>query len=258
MPELPQFVTYPEETLRRIAQERLGMSLVGIVFRQATSEKLLKYFRGVTFRHNENSAATSAYTAMSVHEFEGINARQRWANWRTLPRNLNGRIPDRPLSVIDLCCGVGHSTEVLACYLPVGSKILGLEFNPGFVEVARARVSKYVHRSGTPIQARFAAQSVLETFRDDSGLEVDAGSVDLVNCCGAVGVHFKPEATRVLAKEVSRVLHENGVATIDSGPYGTSAKQLTEIFESLGFRRLNAARSCFVDYSMQVCFQKKS
>jgi SAM-dependent methyltransferase len=257
MAEPTPFVTYPEETLRQIAQERYGKSLVGIVFMQATQERLLKYFRGVNFRHAENEAATTAYTAMSAHEFEGINARQRWANWRTLPRNLSGRIPDRPLSVIDLCCGVGHSTEVLACYLPVGSRILGLEFNLDFVNVARSRSAKYVHRSGVLIQSRFAAQSVLEVFRDDAGAEVPSDSVDLVNSCGAVGVHFKPEATRVLAQEVARVLRAGGVATIDSGPYGTSAKQLTQIFENLGFSRLNAARSCFVDYSMQVCFQKK-
>jgi len=153
---------------------------------------------------------------------------------------------------------VGHSTEVLACYLPVGSRILGLEFNPDFVQVARSRNAKYVHQSGVPVQVRFAAQSVLRTFRDDAGIDVSAGSVDLVNCCGAVGVHFKPEATLILAKEVSRVLRVGGVATIDSGPYGTSAKELTRIFCGLGFSRLNAARSCFVDYSMQVCFRKES
>jgi SAM-dependent methyltransferase len=257
MAETTGFVSFPDETLKKIARERLaGTTLIGIVLRQATTERLLKYLRGVDFRHNENTEATSAYRAMSINEFEGINARQQWANWRTVPRNLNGRIPNRPLSVIDLCCGVGHSTEVLACYLPAGSDILGLEYNPKFVEVARTRKDKYRRQSGEPIKARFAAQSVLETFRDDAGQEVTTGSVDLVNCCGAVGVHFKPEATRVLAREVARVLRSGGLATIDSGPYGTTTEQLTAIFEELGFKRLNAARSCFVDYSMQVCFQK--
>lgn len=258
MVEPAGFVSFSEDTLHQVAHERLGMSLVGIFFWQAASERVLRYLKGINFRRNENAEATSAYRAMSAHEFEGINARQRWANWRTIPRNLSGRIPDRPLKVIDLCCGVGHSTEVLACYLPVGSRILGLEFNPDFVAFARSRESRYMHRTGAPVQVRFASQSVLETFRDESGTEVPSGSVDLVNCSGAVGVHFKPEATRVLAKQVARVLRPGGIATIDSGPYGTNATELTRIFEGMGFKRLNAARSCFVDYSVQVCFRKES
>ena len=248
-----------EEMLRRIARERLaGASLLSIFFRQATSEHFLKYLRGVDFRQDENAKALRAYRAMTAEDFEAINARQRWANWRTLPRNLSGHVPDRPLSVIDLCCGIGHSTEVLACYLPVGSSILGLEFNPDFVRVARARAAQYQHRSGALIQPRFAAQSVLETFRDEGRKEVSGGSVDLVNCSGAVGVHFKPDATRVLAKEIARVLRPGGIALIDSGPRGTSTRALTEIFDGLGFKRLNAARSCFVDYSVQVCFRKEA
>jgi SAM-dependent methyltransferase len=259
MAEFPGFISFSESVLKQIAHERLaGMSLFGMVLRQATSEGILKHLRGVDFRLNENAAATRAYRAMSIDEFEGINARQRWANWRTLPRNLNGRIPDRPLRVIDLCCGVGQSTEVLACYLPVGSRILGIEFNPQFVEVARARASKYVQRTGVPMEACFSAQSVLETFKDEAGAVIRAGSVDLVNSCGAVGVHFKPEATRVLAQEIHRVLSAGGIATIDSGPHGTTTSELTTIFESLDFKRLNAARSCFVDYSRQVCFRKEA
>ena len=69
MSESKGFVSFPESLLRRIARERLGKtSLVGLVFRQATSERLLKYLRGVDFRHNENAQATLAYRAMSVDE----------------------------------------------------------------------------------------------------------------------------------------------------------------------------------------------
>jgi SAM-dependent methyltransferase len=250
-------LSFSESEIRRIARERLsGMSLPGIVLRQAFSEHALKYLRGVNFRKSENSEAAIAYRAMSMGEFEGINARQRWANWRTLPRNLSGRVPNRSLNVLDLCCGVGHSTEVLACYLPIGSRILGLEFNPDFVMMARGREARYVHRTGQHVHAEFVAQSVLETFRDAKGVEVPAASVDLVNCCGALGVHFKPEATRVVAREIARVLKVGGLATLDSGEGGTNAKELTEIFEALGFQRVHAARSCFVDRSLQVCLKK--
>lgn len=259
MTESTHFVSYPENVLRRNARHRLGgTSLLGIVLKQAFSEKfLLRVVKGVNFRHSENIQATRAYRAMSISEFEGINARQQWANWRTVPRNLNGRIPAKPLFAIDLCCGVGHSTEVLACYLPQGSSILGIEFNPDFVAQARARKEKYRHQDGALQEARFVAGSVLETFRDEKGAAVPAASIDVVNCCGAVGVHFKPEAARTLVEEVARVVKPGGIAMIDSGPHGTNPRELTGIFESLGFERINAVRSCFVDYSLQICFRKK-
>lgn len=247
----------PESLIRRVAQERLvGMSLPGIVLRQAFSESVLRHLRGVNFRKSENFEAAVAYRAMSPDEFEEINARQRWANWRTIPRNLSGSIPDRPLRVLDLCCGIGHSTEVLACYLPLDSTILGLEFNPQFVKMARERAARYVHLSGRPVQVGFTVQSVLETFRDEDGCEIPAGSVDLANCCGAIGVHFKPDKSRIVAQEIGRVLKPGGLATIDSGPTGTSADELVRIFELLRFQSLSAARSCIADRGLQICFRK--
>jgi SAM-dependent methyltransferase len=251
---------YDESMIRENARRRLaGTSLLGIVAKQAFSEKiLLRVLKGVNFRYNENSLATRAYRAMTINEFEGINARQQWANWRTIPRNLSGRLPEDPIFALDLCCGVGHSTEVLACYLPPRSSILGLEFNPDFVAQAQARSEKYQSFDGTPAHTSFVAQSVLETFRDAAGNELASGSVDLVNCCGAVGVHFKPDATRVLAAEVARVLRVGGLATIDSGPYGTSTDDLVSIFGELGLKKVNSVRSCFLDYSRQVCFEKQS
>jgi SAM-dependent methyltransferase len=252
------FALYPESVIKQIAHERLlGMSLPGIVLRQAISENVLRHLRGINFRKSENAEAAVAYRAMSLADFEAINARQRWANWRTLPRNLSGLVPDRPLRVLDLCCGVGHSTEVLACYLPLGSSILGLEFNPQFVSMARDRASRYVHLSGKPVQVSFSAQSVLETFLDPSGAEIPAASVDLANCCGAIGVHFKPEKTRIVAGEIARTLKSGALATIDSGHTGTPASALIRIFEDLGFQKLSTARSCFVDRGLQICFRKE-
>jgi SAM-dependent methyltransferase len=254
-------ITISDETLRKNARQRLaGTSVFGIAFKQAFSEKiLLRMLKGVNFRRNENEEATRAYRAMSISEFEGINARQQWANWRTIPKNLNGRITaDRPLFALDLCCGIGHSTEVLACYLPPGSTILGIEYNPDFVSRARGRMDKYCNQDGTPARVSFVAASVLETFRDERGNPLASGSVDLVNCCGAIGVHFKPDATRQLAREVSRVVRAGGLATIDSSPYGTSSDQLISIFGENGFEKIHSVRSCFLDYSVQICFRKKA
>jgi SAM-dependent methyltransferase len=238
------------------AKRRLGgnFALAGRVLRQAFTEQRLRLARRISFRSDANSAALDAYCAMSGREFEGINARQQWANWRTVPRNLAGNLELRPLRVIDLCCGVGHSTEVLAHYVAPGSHLLGLEFNPRFVEIARGR--RLFHADGSPARAEFRAQSILETFRDAAGAEIPAGSVDLVNCCGALGNHFRADRTRVVAAEVDRVLRPGGLALLDAGPDGTRPEELRAIFAERGFLALRESRSCAVDRFRQLALRK--
>jgi SAM-dependent methyltransferase len=241
-------------SIGQVARRRLrGSGLVSLFFRQAVSEVLLR-LRGVSFRSHEQDAARRAYCAMSTADFEGINARQRWANWRVIPRNLDAHAPSRPLRALDLCCGVGHSTEVLAHYLSPGSDILGLEHNPAFVREAGRRL--YVDEEGDAVRVRFTAQSVLEPFRGPDGTAVDDGGVDLVNSSGAVGSHFDRGATETLASEVARVLAPGGLALIDAGPDGTTEKELLEVFAARGFHRLSRHRSCFLDRFVQVGFRK--
>ncbi len=248
---------FTEEQIKQVAKERLEpSSLALIVLKQAFYEQRARVRTKMSFRERANEAAVEAYCAMDLKEFDGINARQRWANWRTLPRNLSGRLPDRPVRALDLCCGVGQSTEVLAYYLPAGSRILGLEFNPRFVEMARQR--PYLDPKGNKVDVDFRAQSVLETFRDADGIPIPDGSVDLVNSCGAIGHHFDADATRVLAIEVERVVGVGGLALIDSGHKGTKSKDVIRIFEAHGFETVNRAKSCFADWNLQICFRKKA
>jgi SAM-dependent methyltransferase len=159
------------------------------------------------------------------------------------------------VKAIDLCCGVGHSTDVLAFYLSPGSEILGLEYNPEFVAVANRR--EYRDEYGSPVRAAFRAQSVLETFRELDGTPVASGSVDLVNSCGAVGCHFDRQAASVIMDEVARVLRSGGLATIDSGPDGTTADELVALAKARGFTMQNRTRSCVFDRFEQICLRKQ-
>jgi SAM-dependent methyltransferase len=244
-----------ERDIVRIARARgPAQPILAIAARQAWHEWRIRLATRVSFRHRANNAAVAAYCAMDATEFAGINARQAWANWRTIPRNLTGNLPNRPVRVIDLCCGTGQSTEVLAYYVAPGSTLLGLEYNPRFVDLARQR--PYRHAEGGLAEARFVAQSVLETFRDERGAEVPADSVDLVNACGAVGCHFDHEASARLAREVARVLAPGGLALIDSGPAGTPGDDLRGIFAGLGFTSLGHAKSCAVDRYRQLRLRK--
>lgn len=244
-----------ERQIRRIARARgPRRSIVAIAARQAWHEWRIRIATRTSFRHRANDAAVSAYCEMDGDDFAGINARQAWSNWRTIPRNLAGHLPNRPVRIVDLCCGIGESTEVLACYAAPGSSLLGLEYNPRFVGIARERA--YRHAEGAPADVRFVAQSVLETFRDEGGAELPAASVDLVNASGAVGCHFDRAASERLAAEVARVLAPGGLALIDSGPAGTPGDDLRGIFARRGFECLGHARSCLVDRYRQLRMRK--
>jgi SAM-dependent methyltransferase len=255
-PVLPDVLRVGEATLRRMAQQRApAASLVRIVAMQACHELRLRCWRQIRFRSRVREQVRRAYHAMEVWELESVNARQAWANWRTIPRNLAGRVPSGPVRAVDLCCGTGQSTEVLAWYLAPGSQILGLESNPRFLRAARER--RYRTHSGEPMRVEFREQSVLEGFRDASGAGIADGSLDLVNSSGAVGCHFAAPDTRLLGQEIARVLRPGGLALIDSGRAGTSEKELRAVFGSIGFTPIHRARSCALDRHPQVCFRKR-
>jgi len=225
-------------------------SVIRLFFRQAWTELQVWRRTRLSFRDDRNDKALRAYGAMTESEFEGINALQAWANWRVIPRNLRGRLPTRPCRALDLCCGVGHSTEVLAHFLPLGSEILGLECHPAFV--ARATRRSYRGADGAPARVKFRAQSVLEPFRDERGRPLENGSVDLVNSCGALGIHFDAAALDSVAKEIARVLRPGGLATIDSGKQGVRKDEMIRIFEKHGFEARGWAKSCFLDRFTQI------
>jgi SAM-dependent methyltransferase len=208
----------------------------------------------VNFRKRDNDKASQAYREMEIGEFEGINARQAWTNWRTVARNLNGRLDEKPLKAIDLCCGVGQSTEVLACYLPSGSKILGIDQAPELVKEASQRA--YYDRNGVAVEVHFRAQSALETFHDHEGKIIADESLDLANSCGAIGHHFTHDMTLLMMREIARVLKPGGLALIDSGPWGTRPNQVRQIAAALGWKEMSCHRSIFLDPLFQIAFQK--
>jgi SAM-dependent methyltransferase len=240
--------------IRQVAKKKLPFSLSLILLKQAWYELRFKLRKHLSFRKRINREATAAYALMEPGEFEWINARQQWANWRTIPKMLSGKFPNEPITAVDLCCGTGHSTQVLAYYLPRRSRIIGLEFSPVFVSAARRR--RYLDRSGAIAHVSFRAQSVLEAFRDAEGRVIGSGTVDLVNSSGAVGCHFTEPDTVLLAAEVFRVLRPGGIASIDSGAAGTSMAALIRIFESFGFVALDVHKSCLLDPYRQVSLRK--
>jgi SAM-dependent methyltransferase len=254
MPPEP-VLCFHERTIRRVARRHGPQgSIARLCLAQMLREAKLKLRRGINFRSRQNAAACAAYDAMAVEDFRLVNVRQAWANWRTIPRNLNGILPARPVFAVDLCCGIGDSAAVLAFYCAPGSQVLGLEWQPEFVREARRR--SYGNSAGGPAEVRFRVQSVLDAFCDADNRRLDDESVDLVNAGGAVGCHFDAAATSRLAGECRRVVRPGGWALIDAGAEGTPARLLKEIFAEQGFEWCGRARSCALDRFVQLRLRK--
>jgi SAM-dependent methyltransferase len=228
-------------------------NLLGVVWRQWRAERALAR-RGVHFRTTDLAALSAVYAAMSDEEFDGINGRQDWANWRTIPRSLSGHVPNQPLRVLDLGCGTGGSTRVLSFYCPLGSHLTGYEFAAPLVEVACGR--SYPQRNGQPARVDFCCQGVTEPLHDARGSLVADASVDVVNASGVVGHHLNPTSVLPLIAELKRVLRPGAAALLDVGPT-LSDSELSAVMLAHGFRRIAYRRSCFLDRTGQVGYQRR-
>lgn len=237
---------------REIRRHGPGNALA-VLWRQWRAERLLRG-RGIHFRTTDPTALARAYAAMSAAEFEAINGRQDWANWRTIPRAMNGQVPDRPLLVLDLGCGTGSSTQVLAFYCPVGSRIVGYELAEPLIPLAQRRT--YRHHTNIAVDVRFCCQGVTEPLQLPEGSLVTDGSVDLINASGVVGHHLDELSIRPLLNEIQRVMKEDGVVTLDVGPTMNPAV-LSESMASKGFQCRGHHKSWPGDPTGQLVFVRE-
>lgn len=229
-------------------------AIVPTCMRTMVREFLLRTGRRLNIRQEQSADIRAVYRALGLDNFHAINARQAWANWRTIPRNLNGRLPREPVTAIDLCCGVGDSTAVLSHYCSPGSRILGIDAEDQFIAAARSR--KFFDGQGRETPVRFHVQDVLDAWTDDLGRRIPAQSVDLVNAVGAFGCHFDSAATARVVEQCRRVVRPGGLAMFDAGRDGTSHAVLGQLFTQAGFECIGRARSCFLDRFWQLCFRK--
>ncbi len=238
----------PERIIRRQGPGHV----LAVCWRQWRTERALAR-RGIHFRATDPERVAAAYAALSDQEFAAVNGRQDWANWRTIPRALSGHIPNRPLRVLDLGCGSGGSTRVLAFYCPAGSHLTGYELAAPLLVAARRRT--YRHSSGQPVHVDFFRQGVTEPLRQADGTLVPDGNVAVVNASGVVGHHLTAKTIQPLVEELRRVLRGGGIAQLDVGP-SLQAAELTALMTAAGFLRQGHYRSWWWDPTGQVVFQQ--
>jgi SAM-dependent methyltransferase len=244
----PELLVIAETDIRRQVPRHALIAC----WRQWQAERTLAR-RGVTFRSADPAQVAAAYASMDAEEFEAVNGRQDWANWRTIPRCLSGHVPDRPLRIIDLGCGTGSSLRVLAWYAPAGSHLSGHELTEPHLAIARRR--RYLDRGGGQARVHFVCQDLTERLREEDGTAVAASTVDAVNSSGVLGHHFCPQTMGPLIEELYRVLRPKGIAMLDVGPT-LPEREFTRLMSEAGFCKLGHWRSWWLDPTGQVVYER--
>ena len=234
----------------RVIRQNTPRNSLSICWRQWKTERRLAR-RGVLIRTSDLDVIEASYSCMAKDDFEGINSRQNWVNWRIIPRAMSGLVPNRPLAIVDLGCGIGGSTGVLARYYPQGSCIFAYEISRPLVSIARVR--QYLDRTGECADVRFRCQSITTMSCPSDGAPLDQ-SIDLANSSGVVGHHFNVDTMQLLAGQLKAVLRPTGLAMLDSGPT-LSAADLVSIMTSAGFVEVRRCRSWPLDPTALIVFQ---
>ncbi len=106
--------------------------------------------------------------------------------WRLKSLRLSEQIrANNDLKVLDLCCGTGDYCQLLAPRLSAGSQILGVDYSPKMLEIARLRANNYPHKSKITFALEDATS--LNSIQDNSFNLCTVGfglrNVDpLINC----------------------------------------------------------------------------
>ena len=235
---------------KRVIRQNPPRDFVSLCWRQWKTERRLAR-HGILIRTSDLNVIEASYSRMARDDFEGINARQNWVNWRIIPRAMSGLVPNRPLTIVDLGCGIGSSTSVLAFYSPQGSHILAYEISRPLVTIARIR--SYLDRSGECADVRFRCQSITTTLCPCDSAPLGQ-SIDLANSSGVLGHHFDVDSMQLLAGQLKAIIRPGGLAMLDSGP-ALSTTDLVGIMTSAGFVEVRRCRSWPLDPTALIVFQ---
>ena len=213
---------------------------------------------GYHFRGQERDFVQRAYNGMGQQTFEVINGAQDWVNWRQIPRALRNRITDSAALIVDLGCGPGSSTRILAWHGMPTWRIIGVDFSEDLIQQARHRAASgdFHTAAGQRPSVEFVVGSVIEPFRDATGTLLMDHSVDYVNSSGIVGHHLSADGFAALASELQRVVKPHGFVALDSGPY-LKEGIIRPTMEKFGFFLRSRVRSVPLDPRPQLVFQKE-
>lgn len=239
----------PERRIQELSQRFAPTrALIPAVLKQCWVEWLSRIIRGANIRTLDNRHVLKAYEKLTPNELRSVNMRQHWAAWRAIPRSLSSVVVDQPVAAIDLCCGLGESTRILAHFLTPGSRILGIDFDARFIRHAQNAPSTRTDRCD------YRVQSVLAPWHDQDGVLVPDMSVGLVHSIGALAFHFTRFEIEIIVKNAWRVLRRGGALVLDMRRFGRERIQLLKSISAGGFKHVKSASSCLLDRTTQESF----
>jgi SAM-dependent methyltransferase len=207
------------------------MELIAGVLRQLTTERNLRK-RHLSYRTTQVARVAEAYGSMTEDEFDAINGPQEWQNRHFIPRVIQSLRLTEALIAVDLGCGSGQSSQVLASQLPAGSTLLGYDICDRLL--GRAAHRTYRDVAGAPLKAHFMNQSITQPLHSPEGRLLDDESVGLVHASGVVGHHLVEADVRALVAEIVRRLTPKGWVVLDAGPT-MPRDRLQEVLAAHGF-----------------------
>ena len=133
-------------------------------------------------------------------------------------RALELAAPQPGMRVLDMACGPGNLTRILAEAVSPDGEVIGIDLAEGMIELARG--------GGIP-NARFEVMDI-------ENLAFEDASFDIVTC--GHGLQFVPDLLRAL-REARRVLRRGG-RLVASVPVGGVSTAVTELMDEVVARHL--------------------
>lgn len=197
------------------------------------------------------------FGALRGADFDEYNLPQVWVERRQIPQAVHGRVPMRDAVVLDLGCGPGTSTEVLAYFADPSWTIIGYDLVEHSITAARERAARsgFRSRDGAVIHPHFECQSIATPLLL-RGEPLGGGTVDFAISGGVVGLYLRPADAEKLIRDLRRIVKPGGYIALDAGP-SVTADTMRAIASENGLAFRSVAKSFWIEPRPKLVFQRE-
>jgi len=252
MPD-PLLIPAPERRAVRLAWRALLANKAHELWTKARGRRI----KGQGMIGAPAGVVQDGFSGLAADGFEEYNLPQAWVESRMIPQALHGRVPRAGARILDLGCGPGTSTRLLAHFADPSWFILGMDLTPALIDAARLRAQAGAFRNaaGQTIPTAFVRQDLAAPLRGPDDTPVPDASIDLAISCGVVGLYMDTPGATALAHELARVLRPGGFAALDAGP-AIPVPALRQILAGAGLTPDGTCRSVWCEPRPKLVYRK--
>lgn len=201
-------------------------------------------------------AVRDGFASLIGADFDEYNLPQSWVERRQIPRVLHRRVPKQRASILDLGCGPGTSTEVIAHFAHPSWEVIGYDLTPHLIEAARSRAEEggFKNHQGEAIAPTFVCQNIAAPLMRN-GSPIPDASIDLALSGGVVGLYLRRRDAITLVRELRRVVKPGGHIALDAGP-SIPERLLRALAERHGFEFIERVRSFWIEPRPKLVFRR--